>query len=160
MNKNHLILLLERLEKVLTKSPKLAGRTLIVVDEAHELLKKIKLTLPVEVKEAQQLLAQKEEILRTARKEAEQIINRSSTEAQRMLSEHHLTKLAEDESNAIKEKAYSFARQAEKELALYVQDILEKLEENLIEALKVVHRAKDQYMVQEGEEGEAQEVND
>ncbi|NLW56451.1 MAG: hypothetical protein GX050_07545 [Firmicutes bacterium] len=160
MKKNHLLILLERLEEVLTKGPKLAGRSLIVLDEALELLEKIKLTLPAEVKEAQQLLAQKEKILQTAREEAEQVIQRSSKEAQRILSEHHLTRLAEEKANAIKEQAYSVARQAEKELALYAQEVLGKLEENLIEALKVVHRAKDSYAELEREEGERREEHD
>ena len=41
MTKNHLLLLIERLEEILTKSPRLAGRSLIMVDEAFELLEKI-----------------------------------------------------------------------------------------------------------------------
>ena len=85
MKINHLLNLLDRLEEVLTKAPKFVGRSLVVIDEALELLEKIKLTLPAEVKEAQQIIAQKEEILQAAREEADQIIKRSSAEAQRML---------------------------------------------------------------------------
>ena len=94
----------------------------------------------------------KEEIIQQAREEADKLITRSTTEAKRVLSEHHLTKLAEEECKALKAEAYSYARQVEKELSLYVQDILEKLEENLIQALKVVHRAKDEYVVHTGED--------
>jgi len=155
MKINHLLNLLDRLEEVLTKAPKFVGRSLVVIDEALELLEKIKLTLPAEVKEAQ-----KEEILQAAREEADQIIKRSSAEAQRMLSEHHLTRLAEEKANIIKEEAYASARQAEKDLAQYAQEVLGKLEENLIEALKVVHRAKDSYAELEQEEGEHREEDD
>ncbi len=160
MKINHLLNLLDRLEEVLTKAPKFVGRSLVVIDEALELLEKIKLTLPAEVKEAQQIIAQKEEILQAAREEADQIIKRSSAEAQRMLSEHHLTRLAEEKANIIKEEAYASARQAEKDLAQYAQEVLGKLEENLIEALKVVHRAKDSYAELEQEEGEHREEDD
>ena len=144
MTKNHLLLLIERLEEILTKSPRLAGRSLIMVDEAFELLEKIRIALPAEIQEAEKIIRMKEEIIQQAREEADKLITRSTTEAKRVLSEHHLTKLAEEECKALKAEAYSYARQVEKELSLYVQDILEKLEENLIQALKVVHRQKEE----------------
>ena len=160
MTKNHLLLLIERLEEILTKSPRLAGRSLIMVDEAFELLEKIRIALPAEIQEAEKIIRMKEEIIQQAREEADKLITRSTTEAKRVLSEHHLTKLAEEECKALKAEAYSYARQVEKELSLYVQDILGKLEENLIQALKVVHRAKDEYMVHAGEDEASENVND
>lgn len=145
MSTNHLLSLLGRLEELVTKSPRFAGRAFLPLDEATEILKKIRVTVPDEVKTAKELLQQKEGILRKAQEEADRILSRSTKEAQRILSEHHLIKLAQEESKAIKAQAYQVAQQVEVEANQYVSEVLGRLEENLLQALKVVHQAKEEY---------------
>ncbi len=150
MTKNHFVFLLNRLEEIIKKSPKIAGRSLIITDEALEVLEKMSITLPSELKEAQEMIKMRDEILQKAEEEAGNIKSKSVAEAKKLLSEHHLIKLAEDESRVIKSNAYEYAQQVEIELAQYARGILEKLEQNLIEALRVVHKAVDEYTEQEG----------
>lgn len=159
MSSNHLFSLLGRLEELITKSPRLAGRAFIPLDEATEIMKKIRLTVPEEVKTAKELVKQKETILQKAQEEADRLLSRSTKEAQRILSEHHLIKLAREESNEIKAQAYEVARQMEEEANQYVHEVLGRLEENLLEALKVVHRSKEKYRT-DGEEDGSVEKND
>ena len=102
MSSNHLFSLLGRLEELITKSPRLAGRAFLPIDEALEIIKKIRVTVPDEVKTAKELVKQKEAILGKAQEEADRLLSRSTKEAQRILSEHHLIKLAQEESNEIK----------------------------------------------------------
>jgi uncharacterized membrane protein YgaE (UPF0421/DUF939 family) len=148
MTKNHFLLMLSRLEEIIKRSPKIMGRSLIITDEALEVLEKMRNTLPSELKEAQELIKAREKIMQQAEEEAENIKNKSIAEAKKLLSEHHLIKLAEEESRAIKSKAYEYGQQVEIELAQYAQGILEKLEQNLIEALRVVHKAIDEHTEQ------------
>ena len=102
MSSNHLFSLLGRLEELITKSPRLAGRAFIPLDEATEIMKKIRLTVPEEVKTAKELVKQKETILQKAQEEADRLLSRSTKEAQRILSEHHLIKLARKRAMRLK----------------------------------------------------------
>ncbi|HHT49163.1 MAG TPA: hypothetical protein GXZ98_07735 [Firmicutes bacterium] len=158
MGSGHLLLLLGRLEELIAKSPRFAGRVFLPYDEALEILKKIQVTLPSAVKAAEEILQKKERIIGEAKEEAERLLNRSNEEVQRILSEHHLTKLAQEKSNELKAQALSYAQQLEKDANLYVQEVLSRLEENLLEAIKVVHRAKEDYEPTKGRE-EADEEN-
>lgn len=152
MSSSHLLALLNRLEELIKKSPHFAGRALVPADEALEILRKVKLTLPSEVKAAEELLQKKKHIIWEAQEEADRLREHSSSEAQRLLSEHHLTKLAQEESKELKTKAYSYIQQVEKEANLYVREVLGRLEENLLQALKVVHQAREDYVPDKGEE--------
>jgi len=160
LSSNHLFSLLGRLEELITKSPRLAGRAFLPLDEALEILRKIRMTIPEEVKAAQELVKQKEAILRKAQEEAEHLLTRSRKEAERLLAEHQLIKLAQEESNEIKEKALQVAQQMEEEANRYVFEILGRLEENLLEALKVVHRSKEKYRAAGEENGAAEDNSD
>ncbi len=145
MSSDPLSLLLGRLEELITKSPRVAGRVFLPLDEALEILNKIQGSLPPAVKAAEEILQKKEHIIEKAEEEADRILKRSAAEAKRILSEHHLTKLAQEESKEIKAQAYSYAQQLEKEADRYVLEVLGRLEENLLQAIKVVHRAKEEY---------------
>lgn len=160
MSSNHLFSLLGRLEELITKSPRLAGRAFLPLDEALEIMKKIRVTIPEEVKAAQELVKQKEAILRKAQEDAEHLLTRSRKEAERLLAEHHLIKLAQEEGKEIKDKALQVARQMEEEANRYVFEILGRLEENLLEALKVVHRSKEKYKAAREEDGAAEHNGD
>jgi vacuolar-type H+-ATPase subunit H len=146
MSSSHLLVLLPRLEELIRKAPCFAGRAWIPQDEALEILKKVQLTLPAEVKAAAEIIRKKEHIIQEAQEEADRLREQSSAEAQRLLSEHHLTKLAQAESMELKNKAYSYIQQVEKEANLYVREVLGRLEENLLQALKVVHEAREDYI--------------
>ncbi|NLY90166.1 MAG: hypothetical protein GX081_00980 [Firmicutes bacterium] len=159
MGSGHLLLLLGRLEELITKSPRIAGRVFLPLDEALEILKKIQVSLPPAVKAAEEILQRKEQILGEAQEEADRILQRSTGEAKRILSEHHLTKLAQEKSNQIKAEALSYAQQMEQEANRYVQEVLSRLEENLLQAIKVVHRAKEDYAPVE-DSAESEEEND
>ncbi len=160
MSSNHLFSLLGRLEELITKSPRLAGRAFLPIDEALEIIKKIRVTVPDEVKTAKELVKQKEAILGKAQEEADRLLSRSTKEAQRILSDHHLIKLAQEESNEIKAEAYQAVQQMEEEANRYVHEVLGRLEENLLEALKVVHRSKEKYRSVGEEHGSVENESD
>lgn len=50
MTRMHLLLLLDRLEELVTKSPRFAGRNLVPADDVMELLDKIRFALPEEIR--------------------------------------------------------------------------------------------------------------
>lgn len=145
MTRIHFLLLLDRLEEIITKSPRLAGRSFIVCDDALELLDKIRMALPQEVRKADEIINEREDYLRRAKQEGEEILRRARLEASKLLAEHIIIKQADAEAAAVKEKAMEFSEQAKIELSQYTQRILSRLEENLVQALKAIHKAMDEF---------------
>src|SRR5690554_7965473 len=95
MTRIHFLLLLDRLEEIITKSPRFAGRSLVVKDEFIELLDKIRLTLPPEVKKADKIISGREEYIKKTREEAERIVREATLKAEQILSEHYLIRSEE-----------------------------------------------------------------
>lgn len=145
MTRIHFLLLLDRLEELITNRPRFAGRSLIVVDDVLELLDKIRMALPPEVKRADEILTEREEFLKNSRKEADKIIQAAHEEAKKLLAEHVILKKAQEEAREIKKETENYSRQVKKELNQYVHKISERLEENLTLALKIIQNIDDEF---------------
>lgn len=152
MTRIHFLLLLDRLEEIITKSPRLAGRSLVLKDEFLELLDKIRLTLPPEVKKADKIISEREEYIKRAREEAERIMREATHRAEQILSEHQLIREAEEEAEQITEKADEYAKQVQVELNQYVNRILSKLESNLIQVLQIIRHVSREFSTGKEEE--------
>ena len=83
-----------------SKSGSLFGGRGIDKDEAFNILEDIRYNLPRELKEAKKIIDNADKILQDANLEANKIIKMAEEEAQAMVSEHNITKLAK----MIKEK--------------------------------------------------------
>lgn len=145
MTRIHFLLLLDRLEELITNRPRIAGRSLVVVDDVLELLDKIRMALPPEVKRADEILTEREEFLKNSRKEADQIIKAAQEEAKKLVAEHVILKKAQDEARTIKKETDDYSRQVKKELSQYIHKISERLEENLTLALKIIQNIDDEF---------------
>lgn len=154
MTRIHFLLLLDRLEEIVTKSPRLAGRSLVPKDEFLELLDKIRLTLPPEVKKADKIISEREEYIQKAREEAERIIREATRRAEQLLSEHYLIKEAEEEAGRITAKADEYARGVRAELNHYVDSVLSKLENNLIQVLQIIRQIRREFSTEKDQEEE------
>ncbi|HHU81794.1 MAG TPA: hypothetical protein GXZ26_02205 [Firmicutes bacterium] len=152
MTRIHFLLLLDRLEEIVTKSPRFAGRSLVLKDEFLELLDKIRLTLPPEVKKADKIISEREEYIKKAREEAERIIREATQRAEQLLSEHYLIREAEEEAERITATADEYARQVRAELSQYVNGILNKLENHLIQVLQILRHVRKEFSTEEKKE--------
>ncbi|HEY8345397.1 MAG TPA: hypothetical protein VIL66_09450 [Bacillota bacterium] len=145
MTRIHFLLLLDRLEELITNRPRIAGRSLVVVDDVLELLDKIRMALPPEVKRADEILTEREEFLKNSRKEADQIIKAAQEEAKKLVAEHVILQKAQEEARAIKKEADDYSRQVKKELSQYIHRISERLEENLTLAVKIIKSIDEEF---------------
>lgn len=143
MTRINFLLLIDRLEELVTKSPRFVGRSLVITEEVLELLDKIRMALPHEVRKADEILSERTEYLKKVREEGEEILRQARLEANKLLAEHIIIKQADAEASIVKEEAEEYSQQMKEELTYYAQRILSNLEENLIQALKAVHKAKD-----------------
>ncbi len=99
--------LIDRLEEMTAQARRMPIGQGVVIDRRRilELVDQMRSTVPWEVKEAQEILANKESVLEEARREGEGIVHRAEMEAQARLDETTIVKAAEARSEAIVHEA-------------------------------------------------------
>jgi vacuolar-type H+-ATPase subunit H len=99
--------LIDRLEELVADARRMPIGQGIVVDRRRilELVDQMRSSVPWEVKQAQELVANKESIIEEARRESEGLLHRADLEAQEKLDEPALVQQAEREAQAIIERA-------------------------------------------------------
>ncbi|NLJ60275.1 MAG: ATPase [Firmicutes bacterium] len=142
MAKTGLIELLDRLEEIIEDSRRMPLTNKVVVDayDVLELLDKIRLSLPDEVKKAEELLKERDAIIAEATREAEGLRESASEYLKSMVSEEEVVKAAETESARILDEAKREAEDIRKGASQYAAEVLSKLDENLDRALQVIRR--------------------
>lgn len=143
MTRMHLLLLLDRLEELVAKSPRFAGRNLVPADEVMELLDKIRFALPEEIRQAEALMTQREEYIRQASAEAERIRLEVETYVNESVAEHIIVQKAQNEAERLVRKAEEASVEIEAEAHQYAHQLLEQLEETLEKGLRVIRKGKD-----------------
>ncbi len=93
--------------------PQALSQTKIVVqrDDLLDMLKELKLKLPMEIERCKKIMRNKENILSEARTRSDAIISESINEANRLVDQHQITELAQIRANEILDMARSQAQQ-------------------------------------------------
>lgn len=92
-------------------SPLSQTKITIQKDELLEMIKELKLKLPMEIERCKKIMRNKENILSEARTRSEAIINESINEANRLVDSNQITELANIRANEILEMARNQAQQ-------------------------------------------------
>ena len=132
--------LVDRLEEVLKKSPRLPFSAIRLVDERRigPLIDQMRISVPDEVRRAQRVNQERDRILAQAREEAERLVRRAEERAEELTAEHAIARAAEARAAAIREKAEREAAALRAEADDYVFNALCQLEEELKRTLRVV----------------------
>lgn len=144
MPKSNLILLLDHLEKLSSGNFSIAGKVLIDKGELDELINKMRLALPEEIKEAERVSREKDKYLVQAQEEAKRILREAELYVERMVREDQITTLAEEEARRIISEAKKNASQIEADAMQYANSILEQLEESLERTIRIVRKGREE----------------
>ena len=125
------------------KSMPLSASVLVNKAEMLGLLDELRATLPEELREAQWVLKDRDEVIDQGRKEAERIIADARTEAARLVSRTEVMQSATKEAERIVEEAKENARQMRLEVEDYVDAKLANFEVVLHKTLGAVERGRD-----------------
>lgn len=142
MGKTGLIELLDRLEETIEDGKKmpLTNRVLVDAYDVLEILDKIRISLPDEIKKAEELLKERDKIMAETAREAQSLRESASDYLKSMVSKEEVVKAAEMESRRIIDEARHEAEDIRKGASQYAAEVLSRLEENLDRALEVVRR--------------------
>ena len=132
--------LLETLEECLERAKNVPFTQKGIVDkeEILDIIKEIRLKLPDELKQANWVKEERARILVEAQKEADGIVKEAENRIISMIDEHEITRKAYEQKAQIIETANEMSREISKGTKEYADNILEKVESALQEALNTV----------------------
>lgn len=123
--------LIDRLEELVAEARRMPIGQGVVVDRRRvlELVDQMRSSVPWEVREAEQIVAEREAVLEEARREAEGMLHRAEMEAQERLEETALVQAAEREAEAVIDRAETRAQTMLDEAQAQVQTRLRQAEQ-------------------------------
>lgn len=132
--------LLDELEEYLEGAKTLPFTNKGVVDkeEILDIIKEIRLKLPDELKQAKWIKEERARILVEAQKEADGIVKEAENRIISMIDEHEITRKAYEQKAKIIETANEMSREISAGTKDYADNILEKVESVLQDALKTI----------------------
>lgn len=132
--------LLETLEECLERAKNIPFTQKVIVDseEILDIIKEIRLKLPDELKQAKWVKEERGRILVEAQKEADGIVKEAENRIISMIDEHEITRKAYEQKAQIIETANEMSREISKGTKEYADNILEKVQAVLQEALVTV----------------------
>ncbi len=132
--------LLETLEEYLERAKKVpfTQKVIIDTDEVLDIVKEIRLKLPDELKQAKWVKEERGRILVEAKKEADGIVKEAENRIISMIDEHEITRKAYEQKAQIIETANEMSREISKGTKEYADNILEKVQGVLQDALATV----------------------
>ena len=132
--------LLETLEEMLENSRAIpfSGKCIVEKEEILDMIKEIRIKLPDELKQAKWVKEERGRIIVEAQKEAEDIVKEAENRIISMIDEHEITKKAYEQKAQIIETANEMSREISKGTKDYADNLLEKIEVVLEDALKTV----------------------
>ncbi len=144
MRDGNIIGLIDELEELLETAVKvpMTGKGLVDCNYALDIVDQLRAKLPEEIRQAQRLVAQKEEFLASARKEAEAILKASKENAAKMLSESEIMKAAEEEAKRLFDMSRKTANDIRKGAEDYAYNVLVALQSSLERALQTIENGK------------------
>lgn len=120
--------LIQRLERyILEENTKFLGMRLVNEDEARNLLTQLKEAVPQEVRQARELMEQRNSLLEAAHQEATRITNTAKAEAQKLATDHQITQEARHQAEVILRKAEREASSLRNDADEYVFESLSRL---------------------------------
>lgn len=133
-------LLLDRLEQSLNESTRVPMSAYLLVneDKIFSIVDQMRVAVPEEVKRANRVEAEKDRILAQAKEEAERIRELARQEADELVRRDNIVVAAQQRAEHVLERATRDAEALRQDADVYVVDVLNGIEEDLLRVLTVV----------------------
>ncbi len=137
--------LIEELEDTLEASWKLpltGGRTVIDASEVKRIVEDLRLKYPQEIKQAKNIVADRNEIIKSAKKEAEDIIKIAEEKVRAVVNQSEIVRKAQAEANKILSDAKMQAREMRMAASGYVDDLMKRTDQILTSGLSEIRKSR------------------
>jgi cell division septum initiation protein DivIVA len=132
--------MIDRLEELLNESRPLPFTHNVIVDEDRmlDLIDQMRVSIPEEVKKAQQLLAQRDRLIAQAQEEANRTVNIARDRSSELVERDQVVQAAYAQAEQIKAQAQTEGQAIRKEADDYVLETLRNLEMEMERAITQV----------------------
>lgn len=136
--------LLEQIDDMLDKawSIPLSGKCTVDAEELRRIIDDIRGNMPSEVRQARDIVADRADIISTAKKEAEHIVRTAEERARHLVSQEEITKQAQQKANEMLSQAQRQTRDMRKGAQDFSEDVLRRTEEALAQRLGEIRQAR------------------
>ncbi len=135
--------LLEQFDEVLDSGIKIPGKkTVVDIEKLRAVVDDIRLNIPSEIKQARGIVADRTEIITTAKREADGIIRSAEDRAKALVAEQEIVRLAQEKATEIIANAQSKCRDMRKAAQEFVDDIMKRADEGLTSNLAEIRKTR------------------
>ena len=134
--------LLDQVDEMLDSAWGIAGKSLLNTDKLRDFIDDIRLNMPQEIKQARNIVAEKTDIINTAKREAESIIKSAEEKAKALVAEEEITRLAQAKAVEIVNGAQVKSKEMRNAAQDFVDDLMRKTDEELTQTLADVRKTR------------------
>ena len=118
--------------------PLTGGRSVLDAEKLREMIDDIRLNLPGEIKQAKIIVADRAEIMSTAKKDAENIVRKAEERARALVAQEGVVKEAQAKATELVSSAQTKAREIRQAAQEFSDNVLRETEEALVKSLSEV----------------------
>ncbi len=137
--------LLDQIDEMIDKAwglPLSGGKCLVEADRLRDIIDDIRGNMPSEIRQAKSIVADRADIIATAKKEAEDIVRTAEERARAMVMQEEVVKQAAQKANEIATQTQQKCREMRKGAQDFVDDLLKRTEEDLAKHASEVHQMR------------------
>ena len=135
--------LLEQFDEVLDSGIKIPGKKAVVdVEKLRAVVDDIRLNIPSEIKQARGIVADRADIITTAKREADGIIRTAEEKAKAMVAQEEIVKMAQEKATEIISNAQGKAKEMRRAAQEFVDDIMRRADEGLTANLGEIRKTR------------------
>ena len=142
MKVDDLILDLQNLIDNAKSVPLSGGKVMVNSDEVFEIIAQIQDAMPAEVRQAQNIVADRKQILNEANSESENIIRAAEERKKIMLNQNEMVREAQAKAKEIVDDAKAKSAEIRKAANVYADGILKRAEESLTTQLTDIKKTR------------------
>ncbi len=127
-------MLIEELQDIADNAftiPLSGGKTVVNAERLKDIIEEMKENIPQEIKQAKSIVADRNNIISSAKKEAEEIVQAAEARSKDMTERHEITRNARQSAEEILNKANEEADKIRNAANSYIESIMKKADEGL-----------------------------
>ncbi len=135
--------LLEQFDEVLDSGIKIPGKkTVVDIEKLRAVVDDIRLNIPSEIKQARGIVADRADIITTAKREADGIIRSAEEKAKAMVAQEEIVKMAQEKAAEIISNAQGKSKEMRRAAQDFVDDIMRRADEGLTANLGEIRKTR------------------
>lgn len=143
MNIDEILNLMDEMLDEAWSVPLSNGKSMIDIGQMRDLIDDMRLNLPMEIKHARAIVADRADIVENANREAEAIVKKAEERARLMINDDEIKRGADEKAREIMDNTQTQCRQMRRAATEYVNKVMTATEMTLAETLtevKTVHQ--------------------